>query len=310
MKKILFFLLPIFILAYSSINQKILFIKTLKLAEQGYDKEALKNINTLLKFDPDNPNYLVLKGSILKDMKRLEEAKIILKKALEIDPDNLKARKLIKDIEQIENMSENDVVKKALSWLNDKGIDLLFMFLGVLGGELLIAAFSECKKEQKKEIKDYVFGIINKNDLIQKFKYWLSNVMCYFINLLIIMTLALVFTIVVIFVLLLINPSFMDLQSLTFDKFWKISFIIYFCLFLIILAIFYLKNKKKKITSEDVALILMKVYASKEFDKLKEELVEISKLPKQKQEEIFDKIVFDDAKEKIMKFYKSIKDKG
>jgi tetratricopeptide (TPR) repeat protein len=133
MKKVaLFILLSLHLFAITNnVNNKkdkSLFIKTVKLADQGYTKKALKQVNLLLQINPKNPEYLLLKGNILKDLKQYEEAKIALKKVLDKEPNNIKARKLLEDIKKLENISENDVIKNALNWLGDKGIDLLFMF--------------------------------------------------------------------------------------------------------------------------------------------------------------------------------------
>jgi len=305
MKKVaLFILLSLHLFAITNnVNNKkdkLLFIKTVKLADQGYTKKALKQVNLLLQINPKNPEYLLLKGNILKDLKQYEEAKIALKKVLDKEPNNIKARKLLEDIKKLENISENDVIKNALNWLGDKGIDLLFMFLGVLGGELLISAFSKCNKEQKKEIRLFVNSILNKLSIK-------DNIGCYFINFLIQITLALVFTIIIALIILLKEPRIFHLDTITKDEFWSLIKSIYLILFIIISAIFFYKTKRTKISTEDVSLILMKFYENKEYVKLKEELLEISRLPKEYVDSIFENIVFEDVREQIKLFYEFIK---
>jgi len=305
MKKVIFFiLLSLHLLATTNntqnhISPQVLFIKAMQLADRGYSKEALKKINLLLKINPTNPEYLLLKGSILKDLKHYEEAKIILKQVLKLKPDDKKTRKLLEDIKEIENMAENDVVKIAFDWLSDKGIDLLFMFLGVLGGELLIGAFSECKKEQKKQISTFVNKVLKKASIKENFA-------CYIINGLIIVTLALVFTIVVLFLILLINLPVFHLNTITKDEFWIFVISIYLIILIIIAIIFILKTKRTKVNIDDVALILMKYYENKEYDVLKEELLEISRLPQEYIDGIFKNIVFKDMRGQIKLFYEFV----
>ena len=301
MKKILLIMMLFSTILFGlSIQEVKLFQEASILADKGESHQALKKVNILIKINPKNVNYWVLKGQILKDLKRYEEAKILLKKALEKKPDDEKIRKLLSDIEEIENMSKNDVVKKALNWLNDKGVDLLFMFLGVLGGELLIGAFTECKKEEKKLVKIFVDKVL--------YKYSKENVGCIFINFLIIATLSLVFTIITLFIILLFNPPIFHLDTLTPDKFWILIGVIYISLFLIISLVFFYQFKRQKIEIEDVALLLMKMYETKQYDKLKEELLLISKLSQDYIDKIFQKIIFEDVRERIREFYELVKD--
>ena len=169
----------------------------------------------------------------------------------------------------------------------------------MLGGELLISAVSKCNKEQKKEIRLFVNSILNKLSIK-------DNIGCYFINFLIQITLALVFTIIIALIILLKEPRIFHLDTITKDEFWSLIKSIYLILFIIISAIFFYKTKRTKISTEDVSLILMKFYENKEYVKLKEELLEISRLPKEYVDSIFENIVFEDVREQIKLFYEFI----
>lgn len=58
------------------------------LSELGKNEDALRLVNKLLGWDPNDTDYLLGKGFVLEDLERYEESLECYKKLLEIDPDD------------------------------------------------------------------------------------------------------------------------------------------------------------------------------------------------------------------------------
>jgi tetratricopeptide (TPR) repeat protein len=284
--------------------EKITIIKANKYIEKGYYDKALKMLDKALKINPENDKLLTLKGKALKNMRKTKEANLILKKALQINPENLMARKLINDVQEIQQATQNETISAALDWLSDKGIDLLFIFLGVLGGELLIKALNECEaNNDSKLIAKFVYQTIDRND----FKF--SNFKCLFINVLIYLTVVSSITVVILLVELLVSPSY--LEYIDTAGLWKHILAIY--IVFIVYGIYkYVSKKEEDVTIAMISDTLTKYFHKDEFLMLRKDMKLLYLLEKSGKNEIvnqiFGHILFEEDKSKLKKLYENLKD--
>ena len=306
MKSILvFFILVSSLLGVSKV-EKITFIKANKLITQGYYNKALDYLEPIIIKYNENDRLLYLKGKALKELGKLEQSTLILKKVLNIKQDNILARKLIDEIEQIENAKQNNIVKASLEWLSDKGIDFLLIFFGILGGELLLKELISCNKQRNNnEIKRFVYKQLNKTESVH-----LSNIKCFTINNLILFTTSLALVVVVLLIEFLINFSYLD--SMTHETVWIHIFYI-FSSILIVQIIFNIRKKKEKITIVDISDSLVEYLHNDELKLLRHqlELLELLDLPEHKNifNKIFDNILIEKDRDILLNIYiKQIKD--
>jgi len=277
-------------------EEKIVFIKASHLIDKGYDKKALIMLNKTLKKYPHNDKLLTLKAKALKDLKRLDEAKIILQKALNINPENVIAIELIKNIEDIENSVVNKALEDTLEWISDKGIDFLFIFLGFLGGELLNLAYQNCNKlKEQRLLLSY----------IRKKEFTLRSINCIFIDFLIYLTVAIAFTIPFLLAELFIEPSY--LKYITKEGLIiHIGIVFFIFLLFVFIYNFYKKRIKKTVENEIIADIFLRYLDEKNIYLLKQNL---KLLNNEQLENILQNIPFEEEKEQIKKIYINLKGK-
>lgn len=290
-------------------SEKYTFIKTNKLISQGYYKKAIKILNPVILEFNKNDNLLYLKGKALKELGELEQATLVLKKVLSINQDNIFARKLIDEIALIENAKQNNVVQATLEWLSDKGIDFLFIFFGILGGELLLKELAECeKKSNNNAIKRYVDSLID-NALYRKH----ISIKCFFIDSLILLTTSIALVVVILLVEVLLNLQYLD--DMTYDTMWIHVFIIFSCITLvqILIKVF---EKEEQLKVCDISDSLLEYLHNDELKLLRYQFKVLELLDNAKYkyilDDIFNNILIDSDKEMLFNIYnhqKKIKNK-
>jgi tetratricopeptide (TPR) repeat protein len=67
-------------------NTAIIFFRAFLEAEYGHNEEALKDIDKLIKIQPDTALHYILKGQVLTAMKKFEEASKAFDRAISLDP--------------------------------------------------------------------------------------------------------------------------------------------------------------------------------------------------------------------------------
>jgi len=288
--------------------EKIAIIKSQRLIEYGHFKKALKIINDALKKYPNNDKLLTLAGQALKESKELEKSLFFLQKALSINPDNQLAKALIKEIEETLEASENKVIRNALDWLTDKGVDFLMIFFGVLGGELLIKHLNKC--EYRKD-EDYIIDYVA-NNIDQNIKYSPTTILfkfqCNVVNILIYFTLISAIVVSILTIELLLELSF--LKEIDEIGLWKHIFFLYIIVFLSLIIIkSFLKQDEKESDEEKIANILEQYLIDSKIFLLKKELKFLALLEKNdKINKIFDNILLEDNRVQIEKMLKKIKE--
>ena len=234
--------------------EKIAIIKAQRLIDYGHFKKALEIINTTLKKYPNNDKLLTLAGQALKESKKLEKSLFFLQKALSINPDNQLAKALIKEIEETLEASENKVIRNALDWLTDKGVDFLMIFFGVLGGELLIKHLNKCEYRKDEDyIINYVANTINKN-IKSPFTTILFKSQCRIVNILIYFTLISAIVVSILTIELLLELDF--LKEIDENGLWKHIFFLYIIISISsIIVKLILKQTEKETPEEKIAYI-------------------------------------------------------
>ena len=288
-------------------TEKIAIIKAQRLIEYGHFKKALKIINDTLKKYPNNDKLLTLSGQALKESKELEKSLIFLQKALSINPDNQLAKALIKEIEETLEASENKVIRNALDWLSDKGVDFLMIFFGVLGGELLIKHLNKCEYRKNEDyIVNYVASNINKD--IKNPTNILFKLQCNIVNMLIYFTLISAIVVSILTIEILLELSF--LKEIDEIGLWKHIFFLYAIVFLSLIVIkSLLKQDENETQEEKIAYILEQYLIDNKIFSLKKELKFLALLEKNdKISKIFDNILLQDHREQIEKMLKKIKE--
>jgi len=155
---------------------------------------------------PSNANLLCWSGKLYIEKKDLELAKKYFLQVLALDPVNEIAKLQLELIEEQESIKENKNIEQLLSFIEDKGLDFLMVFLAFLGGELIAKRYNVCKNSSVYIMANYFI----KEKLLQKhnkFTIILDNYkqqkifsFCFFINLLVIITIALVLMIIWLFI--------------------------------------------------------------------------------------------------------------
>ncbi|MEA2018142.1 MAG: tetratricopeptide repeat protein [Campylobacterota bacterium] len=304
MKVVLIFLVLVSSLFGITKIEKLTFIKSNKLITKGYYKEALEKLEPVIQKFDKNDKLLYLKGKILKEQGKLEESTLILKKVLTLNQDNMIARKLIEDIDDIENAKQNNIVKASLEWLSDKGVDFLFIFFGILGGELLIKELLNCTNQRNNnEIKRFVYKLLDRIESVK-----LSSIKCFFINSLMLFTTSMAIVVVVLLIEFLINFSYLD--DMTHEGVWVHIFII-FIFVILVHIIFNLLITKDEITIKDISDSLVEHLHNDELKLLRHqlELLKMIDRPEYKDifNKIFDNILIDDDKETLENIYLKLK---
>jgi len=304
LKKFFLFILLISKLMSLSVEEKMTIIKSTKLIDQGYYQKALVLLNKTLNKYSKNDQLLTLKAKALKELNQLSKSKILLQKALEINPDNRIARALIKEIEDIQKSRENEAVKRGLELLSNKGLRFLFIFFGVLGGELLVNSIKECRsKEDEVKIKNFVYSILE-NKMVK-----LKSLKCKGIDWLVKFIIAISWSVVILLIEFLIEPPY--LKYITVNGLYAHIFAVFI---VILFALFVVKKfNQKQETLIDVVDMLTSYLHNNNHIFLRKALKTITLLEKEHKEvveQIFDNILIEEDRKKIMQIYQHIKHNG
>lgn len=149
-------------------NIKLLQIKSSSLVNQGMYVEALELIDKGLTKYPKNDYLIALKGKCFQGQNNIEKAEVYFQQALSLNPNNEFALMYIEKTKKTKSLLKNDTQEEVYSFMKDKGIDLLFIFLGFLAGEMLATMLMRCDSNNWKLI-------IYKIKLKQKQKLYMLN---------------------------------------------------------------------------------------------------------------------------------------
>lgn len=131
-------------------NLKLLQIKTSDLVNKGMYDEAIMMIEKGIEKYPNNDFLFSLLGRSYKGIKNIDKAELYFQKALSINPNNEFALAYMEETKKTKDLLKNDTQEKIYTFLEDKGIDLLFIFLGFLAGEIIATLILRCDKENWK----------------------------------------------------------------------------------------------------------------------------------------------------------------
>ena len=246
--------------------------------EGDYKKAQKLGIEALSRFT-NNSFIMAYTGKAFYSEGDLESAKKYFMQALDIDPTNEIASQFIQLIEKQSNAKENKDVSSALTYLNDKGLDYLLIFLAFLGGETIARRYSNCQSRQNLEsIKAFAWTKQNNPALIQKFLYIITktikNPFCSFLSLLIILTTTVAITIVAIWIELSIYPFIIGEEQLRLIGIAEIG--IYGVQLLLGLILFFTINnfinsfKALNVAKSDVADIMQNLALENNFEILRD----------------------------------------
>lgn len=210
---------------------------------------------------------------------KLSEAKNYFMKALDLDPTDEISSQFIKLIEEQESAKENKNVTSSLTYINDKGLDYLLIFLAFLGGEIIARRYSTC---QAKKNTILVAAYVHKNQLnanfIRKilfvFSHSVRNPFCTFLSLLVILTTTVAITIVIVWMELAIYPFLIGETNLRLISLNEIGFhgiqILAILVIVFILGNLFNAIKSLKVNDSDIADILQNLALENNFKSLRE----------------------------------------
>jgi tetratricopeptide (TPR) repeat protein len=268
-------------------NKKILQIKSAELINKGMYKDAIRLIEKgILKY-PDNDYLIALLGSGYKGLKDIEKAEIYFQKALEINPNNEFALAYIEETKKTKELLKNSTQEEVYDFLKDKGVDLLFIFLGFLAGELLASLILKCDKEnwrlllykiQLKQQKD--LNILNPKYLIKIANKYIFESACPLKTVLVFITLLITFVLFSLVIEFIIGSEYL-LSIKSNDAFLEhlleISIIASFILILLwILKIIVTYNKKEEEQELRLLRVMHTMYQNQEVFELHIILKELS----------------------------------
>jgi len=249
---LLFFFFTIFLFAntdkifekqLSSQNRAEIYLENLVF--DGEFSKAEKFLVIANKKYPNNANLLCWSGKLYIEKKELELAKNYFLKVLALDPINEIAKLQLELIEEQENIKENKNIEQLLNFIEDKGLDFLMIFLAFLGGELIAKRYNVCKNSSvyimaNHFIKEKLLKNHTKlNIIIDNYKQLEIFSFCFFINLLIIITIALVLMIIWLFITfhyelsIFIYGDFLTMNAKEIEYNFMIAFVFTFFITLI-----------------------------------------------------------------------------
>jgi len=214
---------------------------------------------------PNNETLLCWSGKLYIEVKDLDKAEQYFMKVLALDPTHEIAQMQLKQIKENKKINSNDVVKKLLAYIYDKGSDFLMIFLAFLGSEIISKRYNIC---QKNSIKSTARRYINRNLLHNSYKARLNSLFqdykdqpffsfCFFINFLIISTITFAIIILWIFIVfyynidMLVYGNILTINSDSMGFYLSIVFILSFIFVLFIrILIEFLSISNDKIVYE------------------------------------------------------------
>lgn len=284
MKKILLILLTLTIVLLSANNdviienKKLLQIKSNELVNKGMYKDAIVLIEKGITKYPNNDYLIALLGRSYKGLKDIEKAGIHFQEALKINPNNKFALAYMEETKKTKQLLKNEIQEDIYSFLKDKGVDLLFIFLGFLAGEIIATLIFRCDKENWKLIiykvqlgkkdKLYMFNLKYLIKIIYKYIFGsacpLKTVLLYFTFLI---TLVLIFLVIEVFIE---SESLINIK--TNQEFWQhiCDISIYSTIILIVIWLFQILifHKNEKEVELKLFEIMHKMYQNQDIIEL------------------------------------------
>lgn len=171
------------------------------LVDEGSFDDAIEFLKIANSKFENNVLLLASTGQAYLEKNNLEEAKKYFVQVLVLEPINDNIKMKIDFIEEQEAGQENKNIESILDGLLDKGLDFLMIFLAFLGSEIIARRYKQCNNSHIYNMADYYLQRKKLHD--NKWKYMLLEyknqdvlTFCFFINLLIIITIILTIMIV------------------------------------------------------------------------------------------------------------------
>jgi tetratricopeptide (TPR) repeat protein len=158
MKQLLYFICIVFFVSSLNANnpvlenKKLLQIKSSNLVNKGMYKEAIILLEQGIERYPNNDYLISQLGRCYQGQNNIDKAEIYYQKALKINPNNELALLYIEKTKKTKKLLKNDTQEEVYNFLKDKGVDLLFIFLGFLAGEILATILMRCDRNNWKLI--------------------------------------------------------------------------------------------------------------------------------------------------------------
>lgn len=275
-------------------NKKYLQIKANELVNKGNYKEAIQMINKGIEKYPDNDYLISLLGRSYKELKDLEKAELYFQKALQINPNNEFALAYIEQTKKTKEFMKNETQEELIDFIKDKGVDFIFIFLGILAGEIIATFLFNCDSKNWRflifKLKLKVHGesfYSTKNLSILFYKYFFTS-SCPLKNILIILLeLIIIGCILVGFDFFNSNSELYNIK--TEINYWNYSFniIIYSITILFLFESFKivikgLKTKKDDIY-KDIIEVIHKMYINENILEINDLIEDLSKLINKKE---------------------------
>jgi hypothetical protein len=171
------------------------------LVDDGSFDDAIEFLTLANKKFKSNTILLAATGQAYLEKNNLEEAKKYFVQVLVLEPINDTIKMKIDFIEEQEAGQKNSNIESILDGLLDKGVDFLMIFLAFLGSEIIARRYKQCNNSHIYKMVDYYLQ--RKVLVTNKWKYIYLEyknqdffTFCFFINLLIIVTMILTVMIV------------------------------------------------------------------------------------------------------------------
>jgi tetratricopeptide (TPR) repeat protein len=292
------------------------------LVDAGEYKKAKVFLEEAKVLYPKSETLWMFSATVAYELKDFDEAKKNFIKTLEINPKNEQASHFKELIEKQESASKNKDLEDLFSYLNDKGLDFISIFLAFLGGEIIARKFSKCNTvEARNLVKQYSRKDELSNSCTSRISFALKNYIsgkyffsfCAFLQLIII---GLIASSIMIFILLselLVDVtifSSMSLSHLSTTELQTYILNVFICsvFFTIIVQFFmylsYLKESSNKVDLE-LSQYLEELSSNNRLDKLYCVIEELKEL-KISKEEILNPLLSDDCKDKLVYIYDEI----
>lgn len=290
------------------------------LVDAGEYKKAKEFLQRAKEKYQDSESLWMFSATVAYELKDFDEAKLNFIKTLEINPKNEQASHFKELIQKQESASKNKDLEDLFSYLNDKGLDFLSIFLAFLGGEIIARKFAKCSNLQERNlVKQYSQKDKLTNSCLSRISFAFKNYIsikymfsfCAFLQLLIV---GLIASSIMIFILLselliditifssvsLSHLSTLELQEYILNVF--ICSVIFTLVVQFFMYLAYLKESSKKVDLE-LSQYLEELSSNNKLDKLYHVIEEMKEL-KISKEEFLTPLLSDDCKDKIEYIFK------
>ena len=263
---------------------------------------------------PKSESLLMFSATAEYELKNFDEAKLYFMKTLELNPKNEQASHFKELIEKQESALKNSDIESLFSYLNDKGLDFLSIFLAFLGGEIIAKRFGKCSSIEERNL---AFQYRNRdllNTLSSRFVFTFKNYFnihytfsfCFFLNLLIVFVISSSILIFILLFELITKISVFSSNSLLYMNSTELEYHIWFSfvislaivlLFRFFMYIHYLKDSTQNIELE-IIQYLENMSSENKLDKMYYFLENLN-CKDIKEIESFYKLLSDDCKSRI-----------